>query len=88
MYNCTSSLIIISVLRLFCETFVLQNIETCKSKFISSSSALTAMAEFAQLKVELAQALEDKTGSKGEQISLAQRGSELVSLRFDHRVSF
>ena len=37
-----------------------------------------AMAEFAQLKVELAKALEAQTGSQSQQINLAQRTSELV----------
>ena len=37
------------------------------------------MAEFAQLKVELAKALEAQTGSQSEQINLAQRTSELVT---------
>lgn len=37
------------------------------------------MAEFAQLKVELAKALEAQTGSQSEQMNLAQRTSELVS---------
>ena len=37
-----------------------------------------AMAEFAQLKVELARALEAQTGSQSEQMNLAQRTSELV----------
>lgn len=36
------------------------------------------MAEFAQLKVELARALEAQTGSQSEQINLAQHTSELV----------
>ena len=37
------------------------------------------MAEFAQLKVELAKALEAQTGSQSEQINLAQHTSELVT---------
>lgn len=37
------------------------------------------MAEFAQLKVELAKALEAQTGSQSEQMNLAQRTSELVT---------
>ena len=37
-----------------------------------------AMAEFAQLKVELAKALEAQTGSQSEQMNLAQRTSQLV----------
>ena len=36
------------------------------------------MAEFAQLKVELAKALEAQTGSQSEQMNLAQRTSQLV----------
>ena len=36
------------------------------------------MAEFAQLKVELARALEAQTGSQSEQMNLSQRTSELV----------
>ena len=36
------------------------------------------MAEFAQLKVELAKALEAQTGSQTEQMNLAQRTSQLV----------
>ena len=36
------------------------------------------MAELAQLKVELAKALEAQTGSQSEQTNLAQRTSELV----------
>ena len=37
------------------------------------------MAEFAQLKVELAKALEAQTGSQSEQMNLSQRTSELVT---------
>ena len=37
-----------------------------------------AMAELAQLKVELARALEAQTGSQSEQTNLAQQTSELV----------
>lgn len=36
------------------------------------------MAEFAQLKVELAKSLEAQTGSQSEQMNLAQGNSELV----------
>ena len=36
------------------------------------------MAELAQLKVELARALEAQTGSQSEQTNLAQQTSELV----------
>jgi len=38
------------------------------------------MAEFAQLKVELAKSLEAQTGSQSEQMNLAQRNSELVRI--------
>ncbi|RMX53912.1 hypothetical protein pdam_00020092 [Pocillopora damicornis] len=38
-----------------------------------------AMAEFAQLKVELAKALEAQTGSQSEQMNLAQRTSQLAT---------
>ena len=37
------------------------------------------MAECAQLKVELAKALEAQTGSQSEQMNLVQQTSELVS---------
>lgn len=39
------------------------------------------MAEFAQLKVELAKALEAQTGSQSEQMNLGQRNSELVRIK-------
>ena len=39
----------------------------------------TAMAEYAQLKVELAKALEAQTGSQSEQMNLVQQASELVN---------
>ena len=41
---------------------------------------IKAMAEFAQLKVELAKSLEAQTGSQSEQMNLAQRNSELVRI--------
>jgi len=37
------------------------------------------MAEYAQLKVELAKALEAQTGSQSEQMNLVQQTSELVN---------
>lgn len=40
-----------------------------------------AIAEFAQVKVELAKALEAQTGSQSEQMNLAQRTSELVTIK-------
>ena len=47
---------------------------------IPSFLYIKAMAEFAQLKVELAKALEAQTGSQSEQMNLAQRNSELVRI--------
>lgn len=38
------------------------------------------MAEFAQVKVELAKALEAQTGSQSEQMNLALRTSQLVTM--------
>ena len=56
----------------------------CKTKFIIIIFCFpyTAMAEYAQLKVELARALEAQTGSQSEQMNLAQRTSELVIVSF------
>ena len=45
-----------------------------------------AMAEFAQLKVELAKSVEAHTGTQSEQVSIAQRASQLVG-RTDHILS-
>ncbi|XP_022801802.1 early endosome antigen 1-like [Stylophora pistillata] len=42
-------------------------------------NSVKSMAEFAQLKVELAKALEAQTGSQSEQLSLAQRTSQLAT---------
>lgn len=42
-------------------------------------NSVKSMAEFAQLKVELAKALEAQTGSQSEQMNLAQRTSQLAT---------
>ena len=52
---------------------------TSQSHLMSCSLFFQAMAEFAQLKVELAKALEAQTGSQSEQMNLSQRTSELVT---------
>jgi uncharacterized membrane protein YgcG len=45
-----------------------------------------AMAEFAQLKVELAKAVEDRTGTRSEQKDTALRESQLVCIFCDFSV--
>lgn len=72
---------------------IVQKIEKCAFQSVSynvvarrflnlipSFLYIKAMAEFAQLKVELAKALEAQTGSQSEQMNLAQRNSELVRI--------